>query len=516
MSAERLSMRQVREVLRLTQEVKLSRNAVARALCMSRSAVTEIRKRAARAGLCWPLAEEWDDARLEAHLFPKQPGQREYAPMDFEGMLLELKRPGVTLHLLWEEYQGGHPGGAYQYSQYCQYFRDWQDTLRVTMRQIHKAGEKMFVDYAGPTVEVIDGRTGEVRQAQIFVAVLGASNYTYAEATWTQEMRNWIGSHERAYGYFGGVAAVTVPDNLKSGVKDAHRYEPVISAAYWAMAKHYGTTVIPARPRKPRDKSKVEAGVLAVERLVARLRHRQFFSLDELNTAIKGLLEVFNNKPFQKLSGSRRSQYETLDKPALKPLPAMPFEFFELSKERVGFNYHVTLEKHYYSVPYTLARKQVEARVTARSVEFLYQGRRVAIHARSFNRSDRYTTLTEHMPEEHRAQEIWNPERFLNWGKDIGPATMRVVREILARPIHVEQAYKSSLGLLNLSKRYGRLRLEAASVRAVHFRTFSCRSVETILKHGFESQPLPVLSSEAQEELFTQHVNVRGSGYYAA
>ena len=513
-------MRQIREVLRLMHEVKLGRNQIAKALGMSGCAVSAYIERAAKAEISWPVPDDLDDAALERRLFPAQKAASQcvFAPLNFEYLLTELKKTkGVTLQLLWEEYQGAHPEGAYQYSQFCFHFREWQNRLKVTMRQIHRAGEKMFVDYCGPTVPVIDKDTGEVKDAQIFVAVLGASNYTFVEATWSQNLHDWISSHERAYAFFGGVTEVTVPDNLRSGVTFAHRYEPELNVTYWAMAEHVGTVVIPARPYRPRDKAKVEAGVLVVERwIIARLRHQQFFSLGELNEAIRKLLVFLNNHPFKKIKGCRLSHFETLDKPALKPLPTTPFEFFHQENVRVGFNSHVEIDDHHYSAPYTLVKKELKARITARTVEFLYQGKRVALHSRSYNKG-LYTTVGEHMPTGHQAQMEWNPGRFLNWARDIGPNTLRVTQEILAKPFHVEQAYKTNLGLLSLSKRYSRPRLEAACERAIHFKTYSCRSVETILKNGFDTQPLPpTLTQEELFEKFSHHPNLRGADYYAA
>jgi transposase len=519
MSAERISMRQIREALRLAHEAKLGRNQISKALGLSKCAVSAYLKRAAKAELSWPLPAELDDAALERRLFPAQKAASQcvFAPLNFEDLLNELKMPGVTLQLLWEEYQGANPGGAYQYSQFCFHFRQWQDRLKVTMRQVHKAGEKMFVDYVGPTVEVIDAKTGEVREAQIFVAVLGASNYTFAEATWTQNLHDWVSSHERAWMFFGGVSEVTVPDNLKSGVTIAHRYDPELNSTYWALAEHYGTVVIPARPYKPRDKAKVEAGVLVVERwIIARLRHQQFFSLGELNEAIRKLLVSFNTRPFKKIAGCRLSQFEILDKPVLKPLPGTPFEFFHQQDVRVGFNYHIEIEGHHYSAPWTLAKRVLKARITARTVEFLYQGRRVVLHQRSYHKG-LYTTVDEHMPDAHRAQTEWNPGRFLNWAKEIGPNTVKVTQGILNTPRHVQQAYKYSLGLLNLSKRYGRPRLEAACERAICLKADNLRSVEKILKSGFDSQPLPpTFTQEEMFEKFSQHTNLRGADYYAA
>ena len=517
MPTEKISMRRIQLVLRLAYESKLGRNKIVKATGMSRGSVTSYLTRAAKAGLSWPLPEDLDDAALDRLLFPPQTpaSQCVFAPLDHPTLHLELKKPGVTLQLLWEEYRSNHPEGAYRYSQFCYHFRQWQARLQVTMRQDHKGGDKLFLDYCGPTVGVVNPATGEIVEAQVFVAVLGASNYTFAEATWTQTLQDWIASHQRALAFFGGVPALLVPDNLKSGVNKTNRFEPELNATYWAFAEHYGTAVLPARPYKPRDKAKVEAGVLVVERwIIARLRHQQFLSLAELNCAIAKLLADLNTRPFKKLEGCRRSLFESLDIPALRPLPAKPFEFFFLEKVRVGFNYHVEVAGHYYSVPYVLVKKQVEARITASMVEFLLGGKRVALHPRSFIKKA-YSTIKEHMPAHHQAQLGWTPGRILSWANSIGPYTVKVAHHLLESRPHVQQAYNACLGLLSLSKRFSPTRLEAACLRAVFLETFSYKSVESMLKTGFDSQPLPNLS---QEDLFLalpDHPNLRGKDYYA-
>lgn len=507
-------MRRIREVLRLKHEGQFGRNKIAEATGLSGAAVSGYLERATKAGLAWPLPEDLDNEALERLLFPAPPCVfQEREPLNFPYLNEQLHKKSVTLHLLWEEYQEANPGGAFGRSRFCDLFRDWKKRQQVTMRQIHKAGDKLFVDYAGQTVPVINPRTGEISEVQIFVAVLGASNYTFAEATWSQGLQDWVESHRRAFEFFGGVPALVVPDNLKSGVHLANRYEPELNPTYEAFLAHHSTTAIPARVRRPRDKAKVEAGVQLVERwILARLRHQQFFSLTELNEAIRKLLVMLNSRPFKKLPGCRQSQFLALDKPALKPLAATRFDFFFLEKARVGLNYHVCVEKHFYSVPYTLASQAVEARIFARSIEILFKGRRVVLHTRSFV-PHLYTTLPEHMPENHLACLRWTPGRFLNWANTIGPNVVKVIHALLEGRQHPAQAYNSCLGLLRMAKGYSAQRLEASCERAVVLGTLSYRSVNTILKTGFDSQPLPQPSP--QEELFTDHSNLRGPGYYA-
>src|SRR5210317_200046 len=379
MPAKRLSMRKIKEVLRLKWARGLSNRQIAKACGIARPTVSEYLRRAAQAGLAWPLPTNLDEATLERQLFrppPSLPAQARGVP-DWALVHQELKRKGVTLFLLWQEYRAAHPEG-YQYSWFCDHYRAWQGKLDVVMRQDHRAGEKLFVDYAGQTMPVVDWGTGEIREAQLFVAVLGASNYTYAEATWTQGLPDWIGSHRRAFAFLGGVPELVVPDNLRAGVSKAHRYEPDNNPTYQDMATHYGVAVLPTRVRRPRDKAKVEAGVLVVERwILAVLRHRTFFSLAELNAAIAGLLEKLNARPFKKLPGCRRAHFEALDKPALKPLPIEPYEYAEWKKARVHIDYHLEVGGHYYSVPHALIKKQLDVRITQNTLECFYRGNRV-------------------------------------------------------------------------------------------------------------------------------------------
>jgi transposase len=505
-------MRKIQEVLRLKWSQGLSNRQIAKACGIARPTVGEYLRRATEAGLAWPLPPDLDEAALERQLFPPPPSlpaQARGVP-DWALVHQELKRKGVTLFLLWQEYRETHPEG-YQYSWFCDHYRAWQGKLDVVMRQDHRAGEKLFVDYAGQTMPVVDRNTGEIREVQIFVAVLGASSYTYAEATWTQGLADWIGSHRRTFAFLGGVPELVVPDNLRAGVSKAHRYEPDLNPTYQDMASHYGVAVLPARVRRPRDKAKVEAGVLLIERwILAALRRRTFFSLAELNAAIAGLLEKLNARPFKKLPGCRRAHFEALDRPALNPLPAAPYEYAEWKKARVHIDYHVAVEGHYYSVPHALIKRQLDVRITQNTLECFYRGNRVASHRRS-QQKGRHTTVPAHMPESHRQAGEWTPQRLSNWAAKTGPATEKLITTVLTSRKHPQQAYRSCLGILRLGKAYGDVRLEAACRRALILGSHSYKSIESILKHRLDDKPL----AEQQElALPEDHDNIRGPSYY--
>jgi transposase len=508
-------MRRVREILRLKYEVGATDRAVARAVGVARSTARLCLDRVAAAGLSWPLPETVTDGALEALLFARsgaQIGLRRKLEPDWVEVHRELRRPGVTLMLLWEEYRQEQPGG-YGYSRWCDLYRGWEARLSPTMRQVHPAGERLFVDFAGQTAEVIDAATGEVRTAQIFVAVLGASNYTYAEAVWTQTLPDWVGAHVRALEFLGGVPRQIVPDNLRSGVLRANWYEPGLNPTYRDLAAHYSTAILPARVRRPRDKAKVEAGVLVVERwILARLRHQRFSTLAALNVAIATLLTDLNTRPMRRLGVSRRHLFEELDRPALAALPGEPFVYAEWRRRRVGLDYHVDIEGHYYSAPHRLLREQVEARITARTVELFHKGERVAVHVRGGLRG-RHTTLPEHMPQAHRRHAEWTIERIGREAAAIGPATAALTAIILESRPHPEQGFRACLGILRLLRTYGRDRLEAACARGLEIGARSYGSVNSILQHGLDRQPAPRRPREA-EELPLLHSNIRGSGYY--
>jgi transposase len=505
-------MRKIKDVLRLKYEANLSGRQIAASLKLSVGVISKYVNAAEAAGLSWPLPAEMDDTLLAARLFPQVASPREHVMPDCAHIHQELKRKGVTLLLLWEEYQASCTGQAYKYAQFCVHYRQYSSRLKLSMRQTHKAGEKLFVDYSGDGVPIVDPLTGEIRLTQIFVAVLGASGYTFAEATFTQRLPDWIGSHVRAFNFFGCVPEIVVPDNLKSAVTKPCRYEPDINTTYADMAGHYGVAIIPARPYKPKDKAMVELGVLLVQRwITARLRRHTFFSLHELNRLIAELLQGLNNRPFQKnKTETRRSQFDSLDRPAMKPLSAQPYEYAEWLVARVNIDYHVEVDKHYYSVPFQLAKLQLDVRLTESMVEILHKGKRVASHVRS-PLAWKHTLVAAHMPKSHQKHLEWTPQRLLNWGERIGPATCSIIRNIMEDKPHPEMGYRSCLGVFSLSKRYGEDRLEAACARALTIGSPKRKAIQSILEAGLdrhaellpvEPMPLPV------------HENVRGPGYY--
>lgn len=508
-------MRQVREILRLKLIGGLATREVARRVGVAASTVRATIKRFGASGLSWPLPEELTDTALEARLFgpagTKQGHRRQVEP-DWAAIHRELKRKHVTLSILWDEYIEQNPQG-YRYSRFCELYRSWEGRVSVTMRQAHVGGDKLFVDYAGDTVPVIvDRLTGEVRQAQIFVAVMGASNFTYAEASWTQALGDWIGAHTRAFAAIGGVPRLLVPDNAKVAVIKACLYEPQVNRTYAEMAAHYGTAVLPARPYRPRDKAKVEAAVLVVERwILARLRNRQFYSLAELNASIAELLRRLNeDRAIRRLGRTRRQLLEELDRPALKPLPVEPYVFAEWRIRRVGIDYHVEVEHHFYSVPYRFARREVEVRLTSRTVEIFAKGERIAVHLRSSG-NGKHTTLAEHMPSSHRRYADWTVGRIRRDAALVGPATAALCDLILEHRPHPEQGFRSCLGILRLARPFGAARLEAAAAHAIEIGALTYGSVRSILDHKLDRHAAHQRPADGASIL---HPNIRGSRYY--
>jgi transposase len=508
-------MRHLKELFRLKYAAGLSHRQIATSLNISTGVVSKYVRLASACGLSYPLPDDIDDAKLHLLLTATpsppeiQPGMP-LAPPDFALVHQELKRKGVTRLLLWQEYAATHERASYGYSQFCELYRRWRAQHHSVMRQVHRAGEKLFVDYCGPTVDVVNAVTGEVKSAQIFVAVMGASNFTFAEATWSQALADWIGSHTRAFAFLGAVPQLIIPDNLKSGVTRACRYDPALNTTYAEMLAHYGTAALPARPYKPRDKAKVETAVQVVERwIIARLRQVTFFTLADLNRAIRLLLDDLNTRAFKKLPGNRRSQFEALDRPAMRPLPSTSYEYAEWKKARVGIDYHIEVERHFYSVPSALTRREVEARLTASTVEVFYAGKRVAAHPRS-TRHGSHTTESSHMPASHRAHLEWTPGRFLIWAASIGPSTRELVHHLLENRPHPEMGYRSCLGLLSLAKRYGEARLEVACQRALLLGAPSRLSVVSILKQGLDRQPLVEIEQVGPALV---HENLRGAAY---
>jgi len=510
MAGERLSVRNVRELLRHKWVLGLGHRDVARALGISIGAVSQTLGRAASAGLCWEEVERLTEPELLARVYPATPAMARRLP-DFAAIHTERQRTGVTLELLHHEYLEQHPGG-YRYTQFCEYYRRWCRKLRLSMRQIHRVGERLFTDYSGKKPGIIDPASGEIIEVELFVAALGASSYTYAEATHTQRSADFIASHTRTVEFFGGVCELTICDQLRSGVTTPCRYEPGLQRTYQEWAEHYGTTVLPARPRAPRDKAIVEVAVQVTQRWVlARLRNQRFFSLAALNARIAELLADLNNRPMRIYGKSRRERFLELDRPVLRPLPATRFEHAEWKTVRVNIDYHVELDRHYYSVPYQLFGEELELRYTASTVEAFHRGSRVHSHRRSYVKGG-YTTVAEHMPKSHREHLEWSPSRLIGWAQSVGPDTKELVAAILADRPHPEQGYRSCLGILRLSRSYGNTRLEAACRRAVVVRARSYRHVASILKNGLDSQPWTRPATAAKPS--TDHANLRGADYY--
>ena len=512
MPAERLSMRKLREALRLHFELGLSSRGIGKSCQASSSTVQGYLLRAKVAGLTWPLPAEMDDEALERVLFPAElhPVRSRPEP-DFGAIHLELRRKHVTLQLLWEEYRGAHPDG-YEYSRYCDLYRCWAAKLSTTMRQTHRAGEKTFVDFSGDGLTIADPLTGECQTAPLFVAVLGASNLTWAEPVLDETLSSWLGCHVRAFDFFGGVTEIVVPDNPKTAVTRTHVYEPEVNLAYAEWARHYGVAVIPARPRRPRDKAKVEQGVLLAERwILACLRDHVFFSLDEARAAVRKLVDKLNDRVMRRLKKSRRQLFEEIERATLKPLPATPYELAQWARPRVNIDYHVVFEGHFYSVHYDLVHAVVDLRATETIVEIFFKGRRITSHLRSVEKG-KATTKPEHMPSSHRAHAEWTPSRILEWVRKTGPNAVTLAEEIMRRRPHPQQGFRSCLGIIRLGERYGTERLERACARAVRHRAYTYRSVEAILKNKLD-QVDDEAATEKQGTL-PLHGNLRGSSYY--
>lgn len=504
-------MRRIRDVLRLANELNMSQRQIESSLNISRASIADYLIRAQHAGLPWPLPLNMGDAELEQLLFPvaRQQESRKPEP-DWSAVHEALKQKGSTLQVLHGEYMAEHPAGM-AYSHFCNRHRRFTKSLKRYLRQVHIAGDKVFVDYAGPTVKIHDLKTGDVREAQIFVGVLGASNLIYADAVWNQRKENWLASHARMFEYFGGVPTMVVCDNLKSAVTKASRTEPLIHPSYLDLGNHYGVAIFPARPYKPKDKSKAEGGVLIVERWIYfRLRKRIFTSLTELNVAIRELLEDLNNRPFQKMPGTRRSAFESLDRPALKPLPAYPYVYREFRKLRVGFDYHIEIDRHFYSVPYALIRKEVEAILTAGTVEIQHGGKKVASHTRIYEAGKSTHDFHMAVADRHFAQ--WSAEHDLDWALSIGTHTHAFLQVVFSKAPHRDMSYRWANSLKSLSREYGIERLELACKRALDIGATESRNVKSILKNNLD-RIVGTDSPTGQEAAF-DHDNIRGPDYY--
>lgn len=503
-------MRKLSEVLRLRLEQKVSVRQIAGSCCLARSTVSDYVRRASAAGLGWPLPAGLDEDGLERLLFPARDIGSLRPPLDMIYLRNEMRKKNVTLQLLWEEYRSHTPEG-YSYSQFCLHYRDWLGRQAISLRQEHRAGEKLFVDFAGDTIPIVNHVTGEVSQANLFVAVLGCSNYTYAEVTATQQLPDWIGAQVHALEAIGGVPVVVVPDNTKTAVKSPCWYDPDINLTYQELAEHYGFAVVPTRMRKPKDKAKVEGAVLIAQRwILARLRHHTFFSVAETNEAVRRLLDWMNAKPFKKLPGCRKSVLEEMERPALKPLPEARYEFAEWKHVTVNIDYHVEVDGHYYSAPYGLIKQRLTARITREAIELLHKGKRVAAHVRSHQRGH-HTTLQEHRPPAHQHLLEWPPDRIISWAATIGPACAEVVRQILASRPLVVYGYRPCMGIIRLGKRYGNDRLERACEKAVKLNIVSYKRIENMLINGKDRVPF---HAEAAPRPVNRHDNVRGASYY--
>jgi transposase len=514
MPNERVSMSKLKQLIAL-QTSNLSVRAMGRALGLSVGAVSKYLRAVRAAGITADEAERLSEMELERRVFGPSPPEKppRLVPPDCAWIHTELKRHRhVTLQLLWEEYAERYGAAAYRRSAFCEHYRRWERRLKRSMRQRHFAGEKLFVDYAGRTVPIYGARGEESFRAQLFVSALGASGYAYAEATRTQSLPDWLASHVRALEFYGAAPTILVPDNPKVGVTRADRYEPDLQRSYEELAAHYGAVIIPARPYRPKDKSRAELSVLLVYRWVlARLRHQRFFSLDELNAAIRPLLTELNDRPYQRLPGSRHSVFEALDRPAMRALPPAPYTYSEWRERRVGFDYHVDVEQHYYSVPHALVGHSVWARYTATTVEIFFRGQRIATHVRSYQRGA-HTTIPEHMPKAHRAHAEWSPRRLIQWGESIGASAGAVVEHLLRSKPHPEQGYRTCLGLLALARQYSEPRFEAACRLAMHLGSPTRKSVKSILESGRDLRPASATEPLALE--LPAHGNVRGPGYY--
>jgi len=482
-------MRKTREILRLKWEMGMSRRQIAKSLNLSHSTVNDHLARVELAGLSWPLPEDMTDDALEELLFSSRKSRFPDQQLNFAYIHKELMKKGVTLELLWTEYKRENPDG-YQYSRFCDLYRQWRNQIDVSMRQVHKAGEKLFVDWAGLTLPIVDRETGETRPAYLFVAVLGCSNYTYAEASLSQDMPSWIAAHCRALTFMDGVPSLIVPDNPKTAILKPDFYEPEVHNTYEEFAEHYGTVILPARVRKARDK---------------------VFSPFELNQVLSESLRALNERPFQKLEGSRKSVFETVDKPALKPLPDTPYEFAYWKKGKVNIDCHVQIENNFYSAPYKYVQKRVDARITATTVELFFKGARIASHALRSGRGN-YATDDSHFSPAHKSYLEWTPERLINWAKTFGPQTADLVQRILETRTHPEQGYRSCLGIMRLAKRYPQERMEAACHRAIESGACSYKSVNSILEKGLDQVPF---SGAAKAPTYSRHANLRGPQYYS-
>jgi transposase len=514
MPTESISMRKLKETLRLKYERKLSNRKIGTSLSISPGTVSTYINRAKLMGIeSWPLPADWDDIKLSQHFLQTKITPRTAIPLpNWSDFYLELKKKGVTKQLLWQEYVERNADNHYSYPQLCRIYKEWLSRQQPSMRQTHLYGEKLFIDYCGPTIPIVNPDTGEFRGVQVFVAVMGGSNYTFAEATESQQLKDWVMSHARAFEFFNAIPEILVPDNLRSGTTRACKFDPDLNPTYQQMAAHYNVAIIPARPLRPKDKSKAEGGVLLVERwIMAVLRHETFYTLVQLNQRIKELLVRLNTKPFQKLPGDRLSQFNTYELPAMRPLPMQAYQYTFIKKVKVNIDYHVEVEKHYYSVPYGLLKQHIEAHVSEHTVSLYYQNQQVATHLKS-ERVGSHTTKVEHMPKNHKDYAQWNPERLKRWAGSLGEYVFQWVEYQLNSKTHPQQSYRVCLGMLNLSKQYAKERLNAACQRALDTGGYRLANIKIILKKNLDV----VEQAPEQPDLLAEleHDNVRGQDYY--
>lgn len=503
-------MRLIREILRLHYSCKLSKSKISQAIGCGRTSVRDYIKRAANAGLSWPLPPDLDDDELlDKYLYPEIAPDKIRAQPDCNYIHTELKTKGVTLYLLWEEYRQANPDG-YQLTQFCDIYRQWRKSIDLVMRQNHKAGQKLFSDFAGKTLDIVD-EDGVVSPAHLFVCALGASGYIFAKLFWHEDSEGWCMGHANAFQFYQGCSEVVVPDNPKPVTTKANPYEPEINPSFAQMAAHFGVAVIPARVKKPRDKAAVESAVGVVTRwILAVLRKRTFRSLAEANEAVHELLIKVNNRPFKKLPGCRHSRFEEIDKPALKALPSQPYEYMHIKFASVHIaDYHVEYEGSWYSAPYHYRGRRIEIRATINTIEIFHKGKRIASHVRRFVKGSR-ATVKEHRPQKHQDYGEWPPERIIRWAAKIGPCTKAVVEKVMQKKEHPELGYRACFGILRFAKTAGQDRLEAACQRAIAINAFSFKSIKSIIDSGLDKRPLP----ERPRQLTIIHENIRGASSF--
>ena len=503
-------MRKVREVLRLKYAHHLTYEDIGRSCGISRETVSEYLYRAKTHNISWPVPDEIDDQQLEKLLFPKENCSQRRVQPDWKLVRKERMRKGVTLVVLWEEYKKIYPDGM-EYSCFCKLYRAYLKTQGLSMRQIHKAGEAFFVDFSGLTVPYTDKSTGKIKKAEIFVAVLGASNYTYVEACASQSLGDWIKANVNALTFIGGVPERIVPDNLKSGIKKAHRYDPDVNITFQEFACHYAVAIVPARPHRPRDKPKVEAGVQIIQRhILARLRHHTFFSVEDINEAIRPLLDKLNHRSLHKREETRHELFEAIDQPALKPLPTTPYVYAIWEHKRVPNDYHVCYAQHFYSVPYQHIHKKIALRITTNTIECYDKDICIARHARTDGHGQ--TTLKDHMPPSHQAHAEVSIDKIKQDAKAVGIYTTQLIDQIIASKPALQQASRCCIGILRLGKHYGAVRLENAARRAIILGTYRYQSIESILKNGLDQHPPPLEQTTVLPKI--EHQNIRGAQYY--